>query len=138
DRRRCGGASRRDRRARRHRRRWSGGHQRRGRGYHSGRQSRPVALGPGTRADAGMTRLHLSPPHTTGNEAGLVQQAIESNWIAPLGPMVDAFEQEFADEVGSKHAVALSSGTAALHLALIHLGVGPGDEVVTSSLTFAA
>ncbi len=85
-----------------------------------------------------MTRLHLSPPYLSGNEAELVQQAMASNWIAPLGPMVDAFEQEFAATVGCPHAVALSSGTAALHLALIHLGVGPGDEVVTSSLTFAA
>jgi dTDP-4-amino-4,6-dideoxygalactose transaminase len=85
-----------------------------------------------------MTRLHLSPPYLSGNEADLVQQAIASNWIAPLGPMVDSFEQEFAATVGCSHAVALASGTAALHLALIHLGVGSGDEVVTSSLTFAA
>lgn len=64
--------------------------------------------------------------------------AFASNWIAPLGPHVDAFEAEFAALVGSPHAVALSSGTAALHLALIHLGVGPGDHVVVSTLTFAA
>ena len=85
-----------------------------------------------------MTRLYLSPPHLSGTEAELVQQAIASNWIAPLGPMVDAFEQEFAAAVGAPNAVALSSGTAALHLALVDLGVGTGDEVVTSTLTFAA
>lgn len=85
-----------------------------------------------------MTRLYLSPPHLTGREGVLVQQAIASNWVAPLGPMVNAFEEEFAHVVGAGHAVALSSGSAALHLALIHLGIGPGDEVVTSSLTFAA
>ncbi|HRP09225.1 MAG TPA: aminotransferase class I/II-fold pyridoxal phosphate-dependent enzyme, partial [Gemmatimonadales bacterium] len=102
------------------------------------RESCPGSAHQPQRAGSHMTRLHLSPPHLSGTEAELVQQAIESNWIAPLGPMVDAFEQEFAATVGATHAVALSSGTAALHLALIELGVGPGDEVVTSTLTFAA
>ena len=83
-------------------------------------------------------RLHLSPPHMSGLEQQFVQEAFESGWIAPLGPQVDAFEQEFAEKVGAKHALALSAGTAAIHLALIHLGVGPGDEVVVSTLTFAA
>ena len=83
-------------------------------------------------------RLYLSPPHMSGREMSYVQQAFDSNWIAPLGPNVDAFEQEFAEKVGAKHALALSSGTAAIHLALIHLGVGPGDEVIVSTLTFAA
>src|SRR5262249_40504667 len=64
--------------------------------------------------------------------------AFDSNWIAPLGPHVDAFERDFADFVGVGHAAALSSGTAALHLALLLLGVGPGDDVVVPSLTFAA
>lgn len=64
--------------------------------------------------------------------------AFASNWIAPLGPDVDAFEQEFAEYVGVAHATALSSGTAALHLALVLLGVGPGDEVVVPTLTFVA
>ena len=68
----------------------------------------------------------------------MVQEAIASNWVAPVGPMVDAFEREFAEAVGAPHAVALASGTAALHLALLAHGVGPGDEVVTSTLTFAA
>jgi pyridoxal phosphate-dependent aminotransferase EpsN len=85
-----------------------------------------------------VTRVHLSPPHLTGQEGELVREALASNWIAPLGPMVDAFEAEFAATVGCRHAVALSSGTAGLHLALVHLGIGPGDEVLTSSLTFAA
>ena len=74
----------------------------------------------------------------TGREMKFIQQAFDSNWIAPLGPHVDAFEQEFAAKVGAKHALALSAGTAAIHLALIHLGVGPGDEVIVSTLTFAA
>ncbi len=83
-------------------------------------------------------RLYLSPPHMSGLEQGYVQQVFDSNWIAPLGPQVDAFEAEFAAIVGAPHALALSSGTAALHLALIHLGVEPGDEVLVSTLTFSA
>ena len=85
-----------------------------------------------------MPRIYLSPPHVTGHEGELVADAIESNWIAPLGPHVDAFERELASLVGVEHAVALSSGTAALHLALVALGIGAGDEVACSSLTFAA
>ena len=68
----------------------------------------------------------------------MLLDAFDSNWIAPLGPHVNGFEQEFAKVVDAEHAVALSSGTAALHLALILLGIKPGDEVITSSLTFAA
>jgi dTDP-4-amino-4,6-dideoxygalactose transaminase len=71
-----------------------------------------------------------------GEELQLVRDAFEGNYIAPTGPQVDAFEKEFAERVGVKHAVALSSGTAALHLALRILGVGPGDEVFASDLTF--
>jgi len=67
-----------------------------------------------------------------------VHEAFATNWIAPLGPQVDAFEKEFAETVGSPHAAALSSGTAALHLAMRLLGVGAGDEVFCSSLTFSA
>lgn len=67
----------------------------------------------------------------------MLLEAFDSNWVAPLGPHVDAFQQEFAEYVGAPRALALSSGTAALHLALIALGVGPGDDVVVSSLTFA-
>jgi pyridoxal phosphate-dependent aminotransferase EpsN len=83
-------------------------------------------------------RIYLSPPHMSGLEQTYVQDAFATNWIAPLGPHVDAFEREFAALVGTGHAAALSSGTAALHLALILLGVGPGDEVLVSTLTFAA
>lgn len=83
-------------------------------------------------------RIYLSPPHMSGHEASLVQEVFASNWIAPLGPQVDAFEAEFAAAVGAPHSLALSSGTAALHLALIHMGVGPGDEVLVSTLTFSA
>jgi pyridoxal phosphate-dependent aminotransferase EpsN len=74
----------------------------------------------------------------SGRERELLLEAFDSNWIAPLGPHVDALEQEFAREIGAAEAAALSSGTAALHLALLILGVGPGDEVLTSTLTFAA
>ena len=85
-----------------------------------------------------MPRVYLSPPHLTGREAELVADAIASNWIAPLGPHVDAFEAELAAVAGVEHAVALSSGTAALHLALVVLGIGAGDEVACSGFTFAA
>ncbi len=83
-------------------------------------------------------RIYLSPPHLSGHEQQYVGEVFASNWIAPLGPQVDAFEAEFAATVGASHALALSSGTAALHLALIHQGVGPGDEVLVSTLTFSA
>ena len=83
-------------------------------------------------------RIYLSPPHVGQEERRLLCEAFDSNWIAPLGPQVDAFEREFAEAVGSPHAVALASGTAALHLALVTSGIGPGDEVVVSSFTFAA
>lgn len=85
-----------------------------------------------------MSRVYLSPPHVFGQEKALVADAFASNWIAPLGPHVDAFEAELANLVGAAHAVALSSGTAALHLALQMLGVGSGDEVICSSFTFSA
>ena len=85
-----------------------------------------------------MARVYLSPPHIAGREAELVAEAIESNWIAPLGPHVDAFEAEVAAVAGVEHAVALTSGTAALHLALVVLGIGEGDEVACSDFTFAA
>jgi pyridoxal phosphate-dependent aminotransferase EpsN len=83
-------------------------------------------------------RIYLSPPHMSSRERELLLDAFDSNWIAPLGPHVDALEREFAERLGIADAVALSSGTAALHLALLMLDVGPGDEVLTSTLTFAA
>ncbi len=73
-----------------------------------------------------------------GRERELLLEAFDSNWIAPLGPHVDAFEREFAARIGPGHAAALSSGTAALHLALQIAGVQAGDDVITSSFTFAA
>ena len=67
-----------------------------------------------------------------------VQEAFAANWIAPVGPHLEAFEQSICTFTGSSNAVALSSGTAALHLALLNLGVSPGDEVLCQSFTFAA
>ncbi len=83
-------------------------------------------------------RIYLSPPHMSPRERELLLEAFDSNWIAPLGPNVDLFEQEFAAKVGVSHAVALASGTGGLHLALLVLGIGRDDEVLTSTLTFAA
>jgi len=74
----------------------------------------------------------------SGLEEEFVAEAFATNWIAPVGPHVTAFEQEFAQLVGAPHAAALSSGTAALHLALLLTGVGPGDDVLVSTLTFSA
>ena len=85
-----------------------------------------------------MPRIYLSPPHMGPRERALLLDAFDSNWVAPLGPHVDAFEREFAAHVGLPHAAALSSGTAALHLGLLLLGVKPGDTVLTSTFTFAA
>jgi dTDP-4-amino-4,6-dideoxygalactose transaminase len=82
-------------------------------------------------------RIYLSPPHVGDEERRLLLEAFDSNWIAPLGPHVDAFQREFAEFVGAPRAIAVSSGTAALHLALLVAGVGRGDEVVVSTLTFA-
>jgi pyridoxal phosphate-dependent aminotransferase EpsN len=82
-------------------------------------------------------RIYLSPPHLSGEEKRFVEEAFDSNWVAPCGPNVDEFEQEMARYAGVRSAVALSSGTAALHLALKLTGVGPGDRVFCSSLTFA-
>ena len=81
-------------------------------------------------------KIFLSPPHMSGEEMSFIRKAFESNYIAPLGPQVDAFEREFAEYVGIRHCLALSSGTAAMHLALRILGVGQGDEVIASTLTF--
>ena len=85
-----------------------------------------------------MSRLFLSPPHLGELERKLLLDAFDSNWVAPLGPHVDAFESELAARAAVPHAAALSSGTAALHLALLVLGVGRDDDVLVSSFTFAA
>jgi dTDP-4-amino-4,6-dideoxygalactose transaminase len=83
-------------------------------------------------------QILLSTPHLGDFEREYVEEAFRTNWIAPLGPNVDAFEREIATEVGVKHAAAVSSGTAAIHLALRLLNVGPGDVVFCSALTFVA
>jgi len=83
-----------------------------------------------------MTRLFLSPPHMGGNERGFIEEAFASNYIAPAGAMLDRFEKTFSNYTGIPHATAVSSGTAALHLAMRLLDVGQGDTVFFSSLTF--
>lgn len=83
-------------------------------------------------------RIYMSSPDVGQLEEEALVRALRSGWVAPLGPEVDAFEREVAERVGVAHGVALSSGTAALHLGLLTLGVGPGDVVLTSTLTFAA
>ncbi|AHV95777.1 glutamine--scyllo-inositol transaminase [Paenibacillus sabinae T27] len=83
-------------------------------------------------------RIFLSPPHMSGREQLYIDEAFDTNWIAPLGPNVDAFEREIAEYTGSLGAAALSSGTAAIHIALRLLDIGPGDRVFCSSFTFIA
>lgn len=83
-------------------------------------------------------RIYLSPPHMSGNELTYIQDAFDTNWIAPLGPHVDAFEKELASYVGVNDAAAVISGTAAIHLALRLIDVKEGDTVFCSSLTFVA
>ncbi|GAB3043073.1 DegT/DnrJ/EryC1/StrS family aminotransferase [Sediminivirga luteola] len=83
-------------------------------------------------------RIYLSSPDVGELEEQHVLSAIKSGWVAPLGPDVNAFEDELTARIGVDHAVALSSGTAALHLALLGIGVKPGDVVLTSTMTFAA
>jgi dTDP-4-amino-4,6-dideoxygalactose transaminase len=83
-------------------------------------------------------RLYLSPPHLGRHELNYVHKAIEDNWVAPAGPNITGFEADICAAVGVPYAVALNSGTAAIHLGLILLGVGPGDEVLCPSFTFVA
>jgi dTDP-4-amino-4,6-dideoxygalactose transaminase len=83
-------------------------------------------------------RIYLSPPDVGTLERQMLLDAFDSGWIAPAGPDLDRFEAMLAERAGTDHCVALSSGTAAIHLALLHHGVGPGDEVVVSTFTFAA
>lgn len=82
-------------------------------------------------------RIYLSPPHMNRTEIDYVRETFESNWIAPLGPNVDAFERDIADYVGVGHSAALSSGTAGIHLALKYLGVRQNDYVFCSAFTFS-
>lgn len=83
-------------------------------------------------------RIFLSCPHMGGREIKYIREAFSQNWIAPLGPNVDSFEKEISKYLGVKDTAVLNSGTAAIHLALIILGVGKDDEVITSSFTFSA
>jgi dTDP-4-amino-4,6-dideoxygalactose transaminase len=85
-----------------------------------------------------MGRIFLSAPDVGELESKYVLEAMASGWVAPVGPDLDAFEAEMADRVGRTHGVALSSGTGALHLGLLCVGVSPGDVVLTSTMTFAA
>jgi dTDP-4-amino-4,6-dideoxygalactose transaminase len=84
------------------------------------------------------TKIWLSCPHMGGNEQQFVREAFDSNWIAPLGPALNGFEADLQQYTGATHAAALSSGTAALHLALVMLDVQPGDFVICQSMTFSA
>ena len=81
-----------------------------------------------------MARILMSGPDVTDLEREAVAEAFASGWIAPLGPAVDAFEAAMAERIGRSHAVALASGTSALHLGLLAWGVGPGDVVPTSTM----
>ena len=83
-------------------------------------------------------RIYLSSPHMSGREMAYIDEAFDTNWIAPLGPNVNNFETDLVRYTGCGHVAALSSGTAAIHLAIILLGVGPGDEVIVPSFTFSA
>ncbi len=82
-------------------------------------------------------KIWLSPPHMGGEEMKFIQEAFDSNWISPVGPHLPAFEKELAAYNNIEHCAVLSSGTAAIHLALIILGVKAGDEVICSSFTFS-
>jgi dTDP-4-amino-4,6-dideoxygalactose transaminase len=83
-------------------------------------------------------KIWLSSPHMGGGEMKYINEAFETNWIAPLGPNVTSFENELAGYLKINHVAALTAGTAAIHLALIILGIKPGDEVISSSFTFSA
>lgn len=83
-------------------------------------------------------RLYLSPPHLGRHEINYLHKALEDNWVAPTGPNLDGFERDICEFTGAGHCIALTSGTAAIHLGLILLGVGPGDVVLCPSFTFVA
>jgi pyridoxal phosphate-dependent aminotransferase EpsN len=83
-------------------------------------------------------RIYLSAPHMSGQEQQYIQEAFATNWVAPVGPHIDRFEAEFAERIGLRHAVAVASGTAAMHLVIRQLELKPGEEVFCSTGTFAA
>lgn len=86
----------------------------------------------------GLKKIFLSPPHMGGNEKKYVDDAFSTNWIAPIGPNVDAFEHDIAEFTGCGYVAALSSGTAAIHLSLVMLGIKPGDCVICPTMSFTA
>jgi dTDP-4-amino-4,6-dideoxygalactose transaminase len=83
-------------------------------------------------------KIWLSAPHMGGSEMKYIQEALDSNWVAPAGPPLDLFEEKLEDYLGHGHVAALNSGTAAIHLGLVLLGVQAGDEVLCQSMTFSA
>ena len=83
-------------------------------------------------------KIWLSSPHMSGNEMKYIVEAFDTNWVAPLGPNVNNFEKELAEYLNVKYCAALVSGTSAIHLALIILGVEKGDEIICQSFTFSA
>src|SRR5262245_42080783 len=95
----------------------------------------PVTEPPADRRDERTTRLFLSPPHMSGKEQEFIRQAFDSNYIALLGPMVEAFERELADELKVPHVLSTASGTAAIHLALRCLDIQQGGEMWASTMT---
>src|SRR6059058_2374333 len=86
---------------------------------------------------AAQSRIYLSVPHMGGEEQGFVEEAFRTNWLTSAGSNLDGFERDISSLLGGMHTLAVSSGTAALHLILRYLGVTSGDEVAVSSLTFA-
>src|SRR5690242_19391746 len=99
-------------------------------------RSEARGLEPGAPAPAGA--IGLCEPHVSGNEWAYVKECLDSGWVSSVGSFVDRLEREFAERVGAKYAVAMGSGTAALHVSMLVSGVGPGDEVLLPSCTFIA
>ncbi len=89
-------------------------------------------------ADGSAPFIPLSVPEIGGNEWAYIKECLDTNWVSTAGPFVERFELEFARKLGASHAVACQSGTAALHVALLVAGIGPGDEVLVPALTFVA
>ena len=85
-----------------------------------------------------MFRIHLSPPDIRAEDYAALDRVLASNWVAPTGPHLECFEETLARQVGRKYALAVNSGTAALHLALKSLDIRPGDSVICPTFTFAA
>ena len=83
-----------------------------------------------------MKRIYLSPPHMSGDELNYIKEAFDQNWVAPIGPQLNKFEELVKTYVGSNHAVAVNSGTSAIHLALKVLGIKENDTVLCSTMTF--